>query len=127
MEASVWRDGAVHDIKITTQAPLYIAPRHDGWDCNPSYFICGGLVFVPLTAPWAKAKKLGSLLDRYRGMIKTDGQQVVMLSKILAHDANFGYHHIGSHVLQSFNGTVRPLSLCVHDKPWRLAGTLFHH
>jgi hypothetical protein len=24
----------------------------DGHDCNPSYLICGGLVFVPLTLPW---------------------------------------------------------------------------
>ena len=50
------RQGEEVRVTVTTAPAQFLVPRTDGHDCKPSYFICGGLVFVPLTLPWCRAK-----------------------------------------------------------------------
>eukprot|EP00475_Leptophrys_vorax_P010193 TRINITY_DN16861_c0_g1_i3.p1 TRINITY_DN16861_c0_g1~~TRINITY_DN16861_c0_g1_i3.p1 ORF type:complete len:195 (+),score=62.73 TRINITY_DN16861_c0_g1_i3:797-1381(+) len=100
------RDGQEVDAEVFITAPQYLVPRYGGWDINPSYLICGGLVFVPMSKPWLREARMNSISDRFIGMIKEEGQQIVMLAKVLAHKVNFGYHNYGPQALHSFNGTA---------------------
>ena len=81
-------------------------PSFDGFDARPSYFFIGGLVFVPLSKCWARAKKKMLVVDRFDGALDERGRQIVVLSKVLAHDSvNIGYHSLSSLVVRSYNGT----------------------
>ncbi len=48
----VLRDGQVLDLHYQVQARRPLVPVLHGVDCVPSYFIVGGLVFVPLSIPF---------------------------------------------------------------------------
>lgn len=98
------RDGVEIEEEVVATTPRYLVPRYAGFDINPSYFICGGLVFVPLSRPWAKEAKKDRIADSFCGFLKKEGQQIVILSKVLAHKVNFGYHNLGAEVLRTFNG-----------------------
>jgi hypothetical protein len=98
------RDGNIVHVTVKASSPRFLVPRFAKWDINPSYLICGGLVFVPLSKPWLKETKSATFSDRFVGMVKEEDQQIVMLSKVLAHKVNFGYHNYGPQMLYSFNG-----------------------
>lgn len=79
----------------------------------PSYAIYGGLVFVPLCEPYLRseygddfeAKAPISLLDRWQhGTCEAPGDQVVVLSQVLAHGVNVGYEHLVNHLVHAING-----------------------
>ena len=48
----VLRAGQVLDLHYQVQARRPLVPVLHGVDCVPSYFIVGGLVFVPLSIPF---------------------------------------------------------------------------
>ena len=48
----VLRDGALLDLKYQLKQRRPLVPILHGVDCVPSYFIVGGLVFVPLSIPF---------------------------------------------------------------------------
>lgn len=115
LKIGVLRDGTELEVEVETQPPRYLVPRCSGWDIKPSYLIVGGLVFVPLSRPWTKEVKLPAFADRFTGMVRTEGHQIIMLSKVLAHKVNFGYHSFGPQVLDSLNGNqVLNLSHLAH-------------
>ncbi len=78
----------------------------------PSYFIFGGLLFIPLTQNYidawgniAKAPRpIVSYLDD--GEITPERDQVVVLSKILADDISIGYQNNGCKIVAKINGTT---------------------
>jgi len=83
-------------------------PRIDGYDSFPEYVIVGGLVFVPLSQPWAELKNHNrnarSLVHQHFAQtLPEEGRQIVILSNTLAHPCNFGYHGLSCLVLDRFN------------------------
>jgi len=48
----VFRDGALLDLEYQLKQRRPLVPILHGVDCVPSYFIVGGLVFVPLSIPF---------------------------------------------------------------------------
>jgi S1-C subfamily serine protease len=50
----VLRSGDEHLIQVTSANITPLVPSMHGFDCRPSYFVVGGLVFVPLTTRFLK-------------------------------------------------------------------------
>ena len=118
LRATVWRDGASLDVAFAVQRPHPLVPILHTVDATPSYYIVGGLVFLPLSVPflehgygasWRKATpvKLQALLAEYR----TDpDEEVVLLFQILSAELNYGYKGTSLWVTH-FNGVkVRNLA-----------------
>eukprot|EP00051_Salpingoeca_urceolata_P025801 m.467997 g.467997 ORF g.467997 m.467997 type:complete len:542 (+) comp20367_c1_seq8:8478-10103(+) len=106
-------------LELTTQlvgapSPL-LCPLFHEENCQPSYFMTGGLVFCPLTGPLIKEMLVGDsdvmielnlasmVTNEYK---QTENQQLIVLLRVLAHDINYGYQLENGMVmvLQSFNG-----------------------
>eukprot|EP00891_Asterochloris_glomerata_P000822 jgi/Astpho2/822/e_gw1.00016.51.1_t len=104
LSVKVLRDGQVLDLHYQVQARRPLVPVLHGVDCVPSYFIVGGLVFVPLSIPflehayggeacqhrWRKLAPVPILAQVTEYMERPD-EQVVVLFQILAAEINFGY------------------------------------
>ena len=99
MRATVWRDGASLDVSFAVQRPRPLVPILHTVDATPSYYIVGGLVFLPLSVPflehgygssWRKNTpvKLQALLAEYR---TAPDEEVVLLFQILSAELNYGY------------------------------------
>lgn len=108
----LWRDGAELRTSYKLVCSRMLVPVLHGVDCVPSYFVVGGLVFMPLSWPflehafgsekWRKFAPLTitSLLWDYQ---EQEGQQVVVLYQILSHEINFGYR-VSCMRCETFNG-----------------------
>lgn len=75
----------------------------------PSYYIFGGLVFVPLVQNYLDAWRRNSaprLLLYYvdKGRISEKKDQVVVLTKVLADDVNIGYQDLSFEPVSTVNG-----------------------
>lgn len=112
LTATVLRGGTQIEVKIPLQPDRWLVPRIDGYDAAPEYTIVGGLVFVPLSQPWAELKGNDEsssvaartlLIQHFGEALPAAGRQVVVLSRVLAHSCNFGYHSLGNVVLHMFN------------------------
>lgn len=112
----VLRDGEQLDLSYVLRSRRPLVPVLHGVDCVPSYFIVGGLVFVPLSIPflehaygghhWRKLAPVPilALVTEYQGKVD---EQVVVLFQILAAEINFGYKFQTIQCM-SFNGTDAP-------------------
>ncbi len=93
IEALIVRGGkeATVNIPMKPSADLVPGPRYDA---KPSYFILGGLVFMPLSDELIAARGAGFRVRSLSadGMPTPDRTEVVVLSHVLAHDFNRGYH-----------------------------------
>lgn len=72
---------------------------------NPSYFLVGGLVFTVACEPyleseygehWPSEAPVKILDALYYGMPNVSGQQVVLLSQVLADDSTLGYEDMSN-------------------------------
>lgn len=112
----VWRKRVELELEVALRPDSWLVPRIDGFDASPEYLIVGGLVFVPLTQPWAELKSNDKnarvLINHYWGLaLPESGKQVVILSKVLAHPCNIGFHSLGNVALAAFGGApVRDLA-----------------
>ena len=79
----------------------------------PTYYIVAGLVFTTVCVPYLKSEygkdydydALVKLLDRMmHDMVKEPGQNVVVVSQVLAADINIGYEEIVNTMVKGFNG-----------------------
>jgi S1-C subfamily serine protease len=118
MKVTVFRDGRVRRISVTLKPPQYLVPE-DQYDVRPSYYVYGGLLFVPLTRDylktwgeewWANAPR--SLMQLYETQVRSASRtQVVVLQKTLADTSNRGYHELGNIVVEKVQGRrVRDLA-----------------
>ncbi|GAQ91114.1 HrtA/DegP protease [Klebsormidium nitens] len=108
----VSRQGEEVDVDVRLRIPKRLVPVHI-FGKNPSYFIIAGLVFTPVCQPYLESE-YGSdydydtpvkLLDRMlHGMARSDDEQVVVLSQVLAHDENIGYEDLSNRVVIRLNG-----------------------
>lgn len=98
-EITILRDGKLQMLTVKLQNPNYLVPEHQ-WEIMPRYYIFGGLVFVPLTMEYLKdefGKKFyerapNSLLRPLSELFANQrGEEVVVLSQILASDLTVGY------------------------------------
>jgi len=108
VKLKVMRGGSEIEVEIALRPDRWLVPRIDGYDAAPEYCIVGGLTFVPLSQPWAELKgndkAARNLILQYWGnALPEEGRQVVILSKVLAHPCNFGFHNISNIVLSVFN------------------------
>eukprot|EP00931_Biecheleriopsis_adriatica_P076172 TRINITY_DN49907_c0_g1_i1.p1 TRINITY_DN49907_c0_g1~~TRINITY_DN49907_c0_g1_i1.p1 ORF type:complete len:542 (+),score=73.88 TRINITY_DN49907_c0_g1_i1:54-1628(+) len=107
---TVWRDR--HEIQLThiLQEAQHLVSRAQ-FDCLPSFFLCGGLVFQPLSLEcmqgWGVGYEAPHLQDLFwRGRVKADNTEIVILTQILADEVNQGYGsgYVGAPVVRAING-----------------------
>jgi len=101
MPVEIWRHGQRMSCLLDLKPPPYLVAE-DRYDVRPSYFIYGGLLFVPLTRDylktwgdswWQSAPR--ELVHLYENAMRTpDCREVVVLQKVLADRVNAGYHDV---------------------------------
>lgn len=110
----VLRDGQVLSLEVTLHRSMdrnRLVPMEQ-YETPPSYYIYGGIVFSPLSMnllllwgdDWYNSapKKLVSFLDN--NVPEVDGQQVVIVLRILAADVNDGYQGTAFSIVRKVNG-----------------------
>ncbi len=124
LDATVIRGGREEParVKLKASIDLVSGPRYDR---KPTYVIVGGLVFMPLTDDLIGARGAGYRVRSLSadGVPTPERQEVVVLSHVLAHEFNRGYHSWSMAPVTKLNG--RAISgmkdfLAALDKP--LAG-----
>ncbi|MFC1521647.1 PDZ domain-containing protein [Elusimicrobiota bacterium] len=104
----VIRKGAVIELVIPLKKfKLLVTGPH--YDKQPTYFIYGGLVFMPLTYNFMKTWEWEDLYPRFKYYLdeklpSPDQKQIIIISQALAHDINVGYHGIDQVVVEKING-----------------------
>jgi S1-C subfamily serine protease len=96
-----------------------LCPRYHELDCVPTFLIVGGLVFVPLTGSLYEALSGGDdgmggmsdvylpgvLADKLWAFKQKEGQQMILLLRVLTADCNLGYYPSGAvRTLTALNG-----------------------
>jgi S1-C subfamily serine protease len=104
----VLRDGKVLKLSVTLK-PYDALVAGPAYDIRPSYYIFGGLVFMPLTWDYLNLWKSGTapsqLMDYYEnGLPSESRKQVVFINEVLPHDLNVGYHDLKQAVVSKING-----------------------
>lgn len=115
LSLKILRDGLEMDVSYELELKDHLVPMLHEVDCLPSYFISGGLVFVPLSQPFLEAMYGGGKRTNRRSDIpsavialinenkKSRDQQVVILLQVLAHEINHGYKQMMAPI-ETFNG-----------------------
>ncbi|KAH1060469.1 hypothetical protein AAZX31_02G145900 [Glycine max] len=107
-ELGIIRAGTLMKTKVVLNSRVHLVPYHiDGG--LPSYLIIAGLVFTPLSEPLIEEECEDSiglkLLARARySLAKFKGEQIVILSQVLANEVNIGYEDMGNQQVVKFNG-----------------------
>jgi len=114
---TVLRDRQVVELEIPDFHPeVSLVPVHmfNQVHQGPSYLIVAGLVFTTLSIPFLRSE-FGEEWDCeapvelvYRVMqsrAQFEGEQIVVLTQVLAHDLTVGYEDLENIVLNAFNGT----------------------
>ncbi len=98
-KVKILREGKELDLDYQLSSVNRLVPTRN-YDVRPSYFIAGGLLFMPLSwnlldswGDWNKAPdELVNLAKN--GEITEDRDQVVIISEVLADDVNMGYQEM---------------------------------
>ncbi|KAL0437573.1 UNVERIFIED_CONTAM: Protease Do-like 2, chloroplastic [Sesamum radiatum] len=94
------RGGQFMKVQVVLNPRVHLVPYHiEGG--QPSYFIVAGLVFTPLSEPLIEEECEDSiglkLLAKARySMAKFKGEQIVILSQVLANEENIGYEDMSN-------------------------------
>lgn len=106
-------------VQTVVNPRVHLVPYHiEGG--QPSYLIIAGLVFTPLSEPLIDEEcedTIGlKLLAKARySSAKFKGEQIVVLSQVLANEVNIGYEDMGNQQVLKFNGTrVKNISHLSH-------------
>jgi S1-C subfamily serine protease len=97
----VWRAGKRKKCRVPLRAPRRLVPE-DRYDVRPTYYLFGGLLFIPLTRDYLKAwgtewwrNAPDDLMTLYENGFKDPKRlEVVVLQKVLADRVNQGYHEL---------------------------------
>lgn len=112
IDLAVLRDGErMHiSVELTTFESLVPAVLYNR---AVTYYIFGGLVFVPLSVPYLRAEYGRSWTSKckaklkdlyYNGQRSEEGEEIVVLSRVLASDCNVGFHKFTNCLLREVNG-----------------------
>ena len=111
---TVWRDGG--KIEVETRTVLYprLVPNLSFQEV-PRYFMAAGLLFLPLNGNYLRLWNPGNLPPRlafYAAEARESAdEETVVLSMVLADEANLGYQHYSAEPVMKVNGEkVRNLS-----------------
>ncbi|KAI9119340.1 hypothetical protein K1719_010015 [Acacia pycnantha] len=108
-ELGIIRGGKPMKAKVVLNPRVHLVPYHiDGG--QPSYLIIAGLVFTPLSEPLIEEECEDSiglkLLTKSRySLARFKGEQIVILSQVLANEVNLGYEDMSNQQVLKFNGT----------------------
>ncbi|KAL3849805.1 hypothetical protein ACJIZ3_011687 [Penstemon smallii] len=107
-ELGIIRGGQLMKVQVILNTRVHLVPYHiEGG--QPSYLIVAGLVFTPLSEPLIDEECEGiglKLLTRARySMAKFKGEQMVILSQVLANEVNLGYEDMSNQQVLKLNGT----------------------
>jgi len=125
----ILRDGKVMDMEVTLTVPVNhcLLVPHEKYDQEPTFYVTGGLVFMPLTYNYIDVRitdddyysdNIYNLIPYYDdGEPSKDRREVVVLSTVLADELNVGYQELQDIVITSVNGvnvsTIRDLVAAV--------------
>ena len=111
MRVKVYRDGKKRIFDIPLKPPRLLVAE-DAYDVKPTYYLYGGLLFVPLSRDllktwgsewWQDAPS--EILAIYENEICTASRsEVVVLQKVLADRVNQGYHDVEMLVVDRVQG-----------------------
>ncbi|KAJ0259056.1 Protease Do-like 2 [Hirschfeldia incana] len=109
VELGIIRRGEQEKVQVVLRPRVHLVPYHiDGG--QPSYIIIAGLVFTPLSEPLIEEEcedTIGlKLLTKARySVARFRGEQIVILSQVLANEVNIGYEDMNNQQVLKFNGT----------------------
>lgn len=105
------RKGKEHTFKVRLSPPRYLVAE-DAYDVKPTYYLYGGLLFVPLSRDllktwgpewWQDAPP--EIIAIYENEICTSTRsEVVVLQKVLADRVNQGYHDVEMLIIDQVQG-----------------------
>ncbi|MBT8078222.1 MAG: trypsin-like peptidase domain-containing protein [Gammaproteobacteria bacterium] len=108
----VYRDGGTHELQIPMKPPNFLVAE-DCYDIKPTYYMYGGLLFVPLSRDllmtwgsewWQEAPS--ELVSIYENEVRSASRsEVVVLQKVLADRINQGYHDFEAVIIEKVQGT----------------------
>jgi hypothetical protein len=105
---SIVREGKSRDIRITMQTRDFLVPI-SYYQMNPTYYILGGFVFVPLSRMYImenikKDRDVGNLIGFAEGGYpEKSGDQIIVASTVLSSAITHGYD-VNNYVLDTING-----------------------
>ena len=122
MPVKVYRDGDVMSLDLSLKPPNYLVAE-DSYDVKPTYYLYGGLLFVPLSRDllltwgsewWYEAPS--EIVSIYENEICSPARsEVVLLQKVLADRINQGYHDIETLIIDRVQGhRIRDLNELIH-------------
>lgn len=107
-EIGIIRNGAHMKVQTVLKPRVHLVPYHiEGG--QPSYFIIAGLVFTPLSEALIEEEcedTIGlKLLAKARySLARFEGEEIVILSQVLANEVNIGYEDMGNQQVLKLNG-----------------------
>ncbi|CAK9175931.1 unnamed protein product [Ilex paraguariensis] len=108
-ELGIIRAGDFMKVQAILNPRVHLVPYHiEGG--QPSYLIVAGLVFTPLSEPLIDEECEDSiglkLLAKARySLARFEGEQIVILSQVLANEVNIGYEDMSNEQVLKLNGT----------------------
>ncbi|XP_071723093.1 protease Do-like 2, chloroplastic [Rutidosis leptorrhynchoides] len=108
-ELGIIRGGASMKVQVALKPRVHLVPYHIDAG-QPSYLIIAGLVFTPLSEPLIEEEceeSIGlKLLAKARySLSRFEGEQMVILSQVLANEINIGYEDMSNQQVLKCNGT----------------------
>mmetsp|Transcript_5326 Transcript_5326/g.12968 ORF Transcript_5326/g.12968 Transcript_5326/m.12968 type:complete len:684 (-) Transcript_5326:163-2214(-) len=112
IDVTLIRNGERIEETIELQLPPQLVPWYM-YDKYPSYLVYCGLVFTPLSVPylmaefghrWQRYAPVGLLAPSMYGVVEDPGEEVVVLTQVMASDATTGYEDINNVKVISCNG-----------------------
>lgn len=108
-ELGIIRGGQSMKVQVVLNPRVHLVPYHIEGD-QPSYLTIAGLVFTSLSEPLIDEECEDSiglkLLAKARySMARFKGEQIVVLSQVLANEENVGYEEISNEQVLKLNGT----------------------
>jgi hypothetical protein len=111
MAVKVYREGAVLSLELPMKPPRLLVAE-DSYDVKPTYYLYGGLLFVPLSRDllttwgsdwWQDAPP--EIISIYENEIRSASRsEVVILQKVLADRVNQGYHDFEALIIERVQG-----------------------
>ncbi|KAF5462551.1 hypothetical protein F2P56_018549 [Juglans regia] len=108
-ELGIIRAGKLMGVNVVLNPRVHLVPYHVDGD-QPSYIIIAGFVFTTLSEPLIDEEcedsiGLKLLAKASYSLARFKGERIVILSQVLANEANIGYEDMSSQQVLKFNGT----------------------
>ncbi|HSV31513.1 MAG TPA: serine protease [Atribacteraceae bacterium] len=110
----ILRNGITHSLELVLHRSMdenWLVPM-ERYETDPTYLIYGGIVFSPLSKDlfgiwgpdWPATAPTELLVHLFNNVPRVDGEQVVIVLRVLAADVNQGYQEITGWIVDRVNG-----------------------